>query len=138
MGVGLPNVVIDDMQLHAATRIIRAFTHGRSIWELNLDDLEVTDVAEDQHVPFAPKLSQNYPNPFNPTTEIRYRVPGTGHVTLKIYNIVGQEVSTLVDEVKQPGTYTVEWDAGGMPSGVYFCRLEAGNFVQSRKMLLLK
>ncbi|UCE18937.1 MAG: VCBS repeat-containing protein [Gemmatimonadota bacterium] len=91
-------------------------------------------------------LSQNYPNPFNPHTEMRYQIPDVrlpDHTTLKIYNILGQEVQTLIDEVQEPGYYTVIWDGTDergqkVNSGVYFYRLTAKNYCQTRKMLLVK
>jgi endo-1,4-beta-xylanase len=83
-------------------------------------------------------LSQNYPNPFNPTTTIQYTVPSTQYVSLKVYDVIGRELSTLVSEVKPPGTYTVKWDAHGLASGVYFYRLEAGQFTETRKLVLLR
>ncbi len=85
-------------------------------------------------------LQQNYPNPFNPSTRIGYRVQGTGDrvVTLKVYDILGREVATLVNERKAPGNYEVRFDASGLSSGVYVYRLTAGEFSQSRKMLVLK
>jgi beta-glucanase (GH16 family) len=78
----------------------------------------------------APKefgLDQNYPNPFNPETEIRYRVQSTGHVTLKVYDMLGREVAVLVNEQKAPGSYSLRFDASGLASGVYLYQLEAGN-----------
>jgi hypothetical protein len=90
-------------------------------------------------------LEQNYPNPFNPSTEIGYTMAGTGHeaignrwVKLAVYDILGREVVVLVNEMKEPGSYLVTWDARGMASGVYFCRMGAGGFVQTRKMLLVR
>ena len=83
-------------------------------------------------------LQPNYPNPFNPLTVIHYQLPVTDYVTLKLYNVVGQLVATLVNEVKQPGNYEVTWDASGQPSGIYIYRLTAGNRAESRKMVLLK
>ncbi|NMB82241.1 MAG: T9SS type A sorting domain-containing protein [Ignavibacteria bacterium] len=93
-------------------------------------------------------LFQNYPNPFNPTTTIKYTVPniGTRHasnlqlVTLKVYDMLGREVTTLVNDYKQPGTYNCEFriENGKLPSGVYFYKLSAGYFTQTKKMLLLK
>lgn len=83
-------------------------------------------------------LLQNYPNPFNPSTVIRYTLPATGYVTLKVYNILGQEVAVLVDEMKQPGRYEVEWNAAGFPSGLYVYRLQARDFVDTKKLVLLK
>jgi parallel beta-helix repeat protein len=83
-------------------------------------------------------LSQNYPNPFNPSTTIQYDLPSDGFVTLKMYNSLGQEVAVLVDEDATAGRYQVQWDATGFSSGVYFYRLVAGQFVETRKLLLLK
>jgi len=94
------------------------------------------------------KLYQNYPNPFNPTTTIQYLIPSArspllggargGLVTLKVYDVLGREVTTLVNETKQPGKYEVEFNANNLPSGVYFYQLKAGEFIQTKKMILLK
>jgi flagellar hook assembly protein FlgD len=87
---------------------------------------------------------QNYPNPFNPSTLIKFNVPvdsrirGNDKVLLKIYDILGKEIETLVNEKLQPGSYSVEWNASQYPSGVYFYSLVAGEFRESRKMILLK
>jgi phosphatidylserine/phosphatidylglycerophosphate/cardiolipin synthase-like enzyme len=102
------------------------------------DTIRVDVEQIDWNVPQTFSLSQNYPNPFNPTTKIEYALPGTQKVVLKLYDILGREVQTLVNEQQTPGTYRVEVDASGFASGVYFYRLEAGTFVQNRKMLLLK
>jgi len=88
-------------------------------------------------------LLQNYPNPFNPTTNIIFRISELGLVTLKVYDVLGNEISTLVNEEKSEGSYTVTFDASGLPSGVYFYTLKVGNskeqpFVTSKKMLILK
>ena len=83
-------------------------------------------------------LSQNYPNPFNPTTIITYTIPKENQVTLKIYNILGQEVKTLVNDTRAPGKYTVNFNASSLSSGVYFYTLRAGNYFQVKKMMLLK
>lgn len=84
------------------------------------------------------KLNQNYPNPFNPVTHISYTVPKSGQVNLTIFNVLGEEVSKLVNEVIIPGTHTTTWNAENMPSGVYFYRLDAGSFSQTNKLLLIK
>ncbi len=83
-------------------------------------------------------LSQNYPNPFNPTTVIEYTIPKDSHVTLKIYDVLGQEVRTLVDQDQQVGRYSVNFNGSSLASGVYFYRLVAGNHVITKKMLMLK
>ncbi|MCU7491788.1 MAG: T9SS type A sorting domain-containing protein [Ignavibacteria bacterium] len=83
-------------------------------------------------------LSQNYPNPFNPSTTIRYSIPQAGRVTLKVFNVLGKEISTLVNEEKNQGSYEVKFDASQLASGIYFYQIESGSFRQVNKMLLLK
>ncbi len=83
-------------------------------------------------------LDQNYPNPFNPTTQIRYSIPKTALVSIKVYDILGKEVATLVNEAKSPGDYKVEFNGNSLASGIYFYRLQAGDFVQTKKMILLR
>jgi len=102
-------------------------------------DTVMTGVHESPgQIPTRFSLDQNYPNPFNPTTTIQYSIVNTQFTILNVYDVLGREISTLVKEVKRPGTYTVEWNAQGLPSGVYFYRLQAGAFVQTRKLLLLR
>jgi len=83
-------------------------------------------------------LSQNYPNPFNPSTIIRYEIPERGFVTLKVYDVLGNEIATLVNEEKSIGSYAVEFNATGLPNGIYFYQLQAGSFVETKKMILLR
>jgi hypothetical protein len=89
-------------------------------------------------VPSEYKLYQNYPNPFNPVTAIRYQLPVSSHVTLKVFDLLGREVATLVNENKKPGSYEVEFDGSKLPSSMYFYRLQAESFVETKKLLLLK
>ncbi len=98
----------------------------------------ITSVKTSKEIPLAYSLSQNYPNPFNPATTIDYRISKDSYVTLKIYNILGQTVKTLVDKEQQPGDYTVRFDAYDFASGVYFYSLKAGSFFQTKKMMILK
>ena len=98
-------------------------------------------LAVDMSQPTLPgevKLFQNYPNPFNPTTVIRYELPQASEVKLVVYDVLGREVAVLVNERKLPGRYTVKFDATGVASGVYFYRLQAGSFVEVRKLVVLK
>jgi hypothetical protein len=95
-------------------------------------------VEVDVVLPFAFTLEQNYPNPFNPSTKIKYQLPVTGFVNLKVYDVLGNEVATLVDEEKSAGSFDVEFNAFGLPSGIYFYTLNAANYIQTRKMILLK
>ena len=87
---------------------------------------------------FTFRLSSNYPNPFNPSTTIEYTLPHAGYATLRVYNVLGEDVATLLDGEKAVGTFTATWDASGMPSGVYFYRLTVGEYVQTRKMVLMR
>ena len=110
---------------------------------INLDDFRAhfisTGVEEDDNeIPTEFSLSQNYPNPFNSSSIIKYSIPKSSQVTIKIFNTLGEEIETLVNTEKPAGTYEVNWNAVNLPSGVYFYRLQAGDFVQTRKMIYLK
>jgi hypothetical protein len=100
----------------------------------------VNDVIEDpmRGQPTAYKLTQNYPNPFNPSTRIRYSIPEAAKVTLKVFNVLGQQVATLVNQEQPSGNYVALFEAAKFPSGVYFYRLEAGKFLDVKKMVLMK
>ncbi|MDI6766281.1 MAG: T9SS type A sorting domain-containing protein [Bacteroidota bacterium] len=95
-------------------------------------------LIEVEAVPGVFQLFQNYPNPFNPVTIIRYGLPSASHVRLKLYNILGEEVMTLVDEFQQKGFRAVELNAKNLPSGVYYYRIQANDFIQTKKLILLK
>lgn len=84
------------------------------------------------------QLDQNYPNPFNPSTTISFSIPRPTYTTLKIFNTLGQEITTLTSDQLNPGTYSTEWNTGNIASGVYFYRLQAGDFVQTKKLVLLR
>jgi predicted acyl esterase len=92
----------------------------------------------DPDMPSAALLEQNYPNPFNPTTSIKFKVPGSTVVTLRVFDVLGREVATLLNEEKSAGVYTVQWDAGGISGGVYFCRLQTATVTQTRRMVLVR
>jgi phosphatidylserine/phosphatidylglycerophosphate/cardiolipin synthase-like enzyme len=83
-------------------------------------------------------LEQNYPNPFNPSTRLQFSIASARLVSLVVYDILGREIATLVNERMNPGTYAVEWNAGHFASGVYFARLQAGNFSVTKKLVLMK
>jgi hypothetical protein len=83
-------------------------------------------------------LAQNFPNPFNPTTTIQFSLPQAGDVSLKIYNLLGEEVKTLVKEYRQAGKHSVQFNANNLASGIYFYRIQAGSFVETKKMILLR
>jgi hypothetical protein len=98
----------------------------------------VTSVEQSASSPRGFALYQNYPNPFNPTTEIKYATSEAGHVTLKVFDLLGRGVASLVNTKAERGEHKVRVDAAGLSSGVYFYRLTAGNFVATRKLLLQK
>lgn len=100
--------------------------------------LKTTGVDDRLMRPTAFHLFQNYPNPFNPSTTISYQLPEVSVVSLRVYDILGREVATLVNEVNAPGYHEVTWDASGVASGVYVCRISSDAFSQTRKMLLMK
>lgn len=98
-----------------------------------------TSVGDERVVlPAVFELTQNYPNPFNPVTNFQFSIANSQLTILQVYDVLGREVATLVNELKQPGVYTMQWDASGVASGVYFYRLNAGPFVQTKKMILMK
>ena len=121
-----------------------------SRWIRNLcKRMSITGVKEiSAGVPSAFALSQNYPNPFNPTTTFEFSILQPGFVSMKIFNVLGEEVATLVEKDMSAGTYSATWDADGVPSGmsskggcasgVYLCRLQAGAAIQTRSVMLLK
>ncbi len=118
-----------------------AYTPARGSFFI-IDDLQLNETAtgiNDQA--FSPKefkLEQNYPNPFNPSTTIKFSIPRASFVTLNIYNILGREVTSLVNEEKTAGSYQIQFDAGSLASGVYFYKIQAGSYIQTKKMILLR
>jgi len=147
---GLSDLRINTLLIH--DNIIYAGTQTAGLWKRNLSEiLSVNQISSE--VPSDYSLSQNYPNPFNPATKIKFSIPvvgqrhvegneirrsGTFDTKLIIYDILGKEISTLVNESLQPGTYEVTFDAAPYPSGVYFYTLSAGDFTKMNKMILVK
>ncbi len=111
---------------------------GRAIALYDGAVLTSTDDLAAARMPAEYSLHQNFPNPFNPVTRFGYSIPRTSLVQLRVYNLLGELVETLVDGPEEPGTKSVEWNAAGRPSGVYFYRIVAGDFVETRKLVLLK
>jgi len=101
-------------------------------------DTTLTGVRKGPSLPKVYSLAQNYPNPFNPTTSIRFALPKSSYVTLKVFNLLGQEVTALVNQELQAGYHDATWDASKMPSGMYFYRIQAAGFVETKKLLLMK
>jgi hypothetical protein len=132
--VGLDSINISQLVSYGDTTY--ALTQGRGVFKITRGP--AVFVSEQGSSPTSFILSQNYPNPFNPSTTIRYSLPKTGHMTLKLYNLLGQEVETLVNGEQTAGAHTIEWKPRSVASGVYFYRLVAGSFVETKKMLLQK
>lgn len=130
----------DSIQYNATLRVVGndPFTPVRTV---NLSGLGMGTVSISQvgtEIPSAFSLSQNYPNPFNPSTSINFAIPVQGMVSLKVYDLLGKEVATLVNGVKTPGMYVADFDASKLTSGIYFYKLEANGFVDVKRMVLLK
>jgi hypothetical protein len=117
---------------------VYAGAYDGGFWRRSLSDVLSDVKSAGGGVPENYQLAQNYPNPFNPTTTIRFAVPRSGDVVLRITNVLGEEVAELVSGYLQAGEYSIEWSAAGMPSGVYFYRLRAGDVSRTGKMSLLR
>ena len=95
-------------------------------------------VPEDELLANDFELKQNYPNPFNPSTRINFAISNASFVNLKVYDVIGNEIATLVSEEKQAGNYEIDFNATGLPGGIYFYQIKSGSFIETRKMTLLK
>ncbi|HEV8539148.1 MAG TPA: SBBP repeat-containing protein [Bacteroidota bacterium] len=148
-GIGRSNDEPVSIKVDVQGNVYVAGTSAQNEWSI----MTVIKYAQDDIAGFEPnpslpevfELRQNFPNPFNPRTVIRYSLPAgnkglppTSHVSLRVYDLLGREVKTLVDTKTDAGFKSVEWDAGSLPSGVYFCRLSAGRFTDVKKMLLIR
>jgi hypothetical protein len=135
-GIGLVSISIDD----GCTCMWGFYGHH------TLRSMNLTDVLQEQtkKISMSYYLAQNYPNPFNPSTTIQFSIPvetmhaSSARVTLKVYDVLGREVVTLVNETKQPGNYEVKFEGANLPSGVYFYKLQAGDYMETKKMMLLR
>ena len=127
----------DNNYVYGYNHLTNAWKFAENIMGANLKKI----AADENSVKNLPKeyaLSQNYPNPFNPVTRIDYQLPEKNHVALRIYNILGEVVATLVDREMDAGYYSVNWDAGNLASGIYFYRLNSGSFISTKKLILMK
>ena len=130
---------VDDQNSYASNEIAINWNAPLVFVSGYFNESTVTSVKEKKtEVPLGFALAQNYPNPFNPSTIIIYQVPANSFVTLKLYDILGREVKTLVHQRQNAGSYTVTFFAAGLQTGVYFYRLQAGSVSQTRKMIVLK
>ncbi len=133
---GLPVVSVYDMKIHPVENYLAIGTHGRSMYKIDLGQL--VDVKQPVNKLKDFSLSQNYPNPFNPSTNISFSLAHPSFITLKVYDVLGKEVASLIDEEKSPGTYDINFNAQNLSSGVYYYRIKAGSFSETRKMILMK
>ena len=126
------------MNLFRVSSFVARSDNYRQVWTI-IKDNPLTGVNETaSNTPSNYELNQNYPNPFNPTTNISYSIPKTSKVTLKVFDILGREVQTLINKEQTPGHYTVTFNAQNLASGVYFYQINAGSFIQTKKLMLLK
>ncbi len=133
--IGYPHgIYFGDMAISHDEKII-LIVDGRLY---SKDSVYTTSIEKERSINDSYYLSQNYPNPFNPSTTISYSLPHNGSVQLKVYDILGREVVTLVNKEQTRGNYKVEFNANNMPSGIYFYRLRSSDFVDTKKMLLLR
>lgn len=123
-------IVTDSTYLYAATL-------GGGVYRYDVNNITSVNNS-DLEIPASFELRQNFPNPFNPSTSIEYRVSSISNVSLKVYDVLGKEVATLVNEEQSAGSYEVDFNASGLSSGMYFYKLQTDNFVETKKMLLLK
>ena len=126
-----------DNSLNSITKMKENIQYANNYYRSNFTYLP-SDVLDETFIPGEFSLSQNYPNPFNPTTMINYQLPVTSSVSLKIYDILGREVATLVNQEQSTGSYKIDFNASSLASGVYFYQLKAGTFIETKKMILIK
>jgi hypothetical protein len=131
INTGLPNTAVFALAV-SGTNLFAGTNDG--VWRRPLSEL--TSAAHANDLPSAFNLEQNYPNPFPTSAAIKFQIPSAGDVTLRVFNALGREVTTLVNEQMQPGSYEKSFDASGLGSGVYFYRLQSGSFTESRKLVL--
>lgn len=120
------------------TVAIYGFWNWMNIDFIAIPNATVLSVDDNSDIPIDYSLSQNFPNPFNPETSIRYSIPEQSHVTIKVFDILGREVTTLVDGEKNVGNYEVKFNSKKISSGIYFYRIQAGDFLSTKKMIVLK
>lgn len=132
---GLPNTVAMHLDYHQATNTLRIGTHGRGVWETHNP---VGIINYNNQVPAGYSLQQNFPNPFNPVTNIKYDILSEGFVNLAVYDILGRELKKIISENQRPGTYTVQFDGSELSSGVYFYKLSANGYTETKKMMITK
>ena len=137
VGSDLPNSPVFDINYHQPTHLLVAGTHGRSLLQVDVSSI-VVGIQNISQTAVMYSLSQNYPNPFNPSTKLQFSIPKAGFVKLSIYDISGREIAVLVNEKKEIGTYAIDFNGASLSSGVYFYRVESGDFKETKRMMLIK
>jgi hypothetical protein len=135
------NADFDKVQDLASAQSANILVNSAANVNCPIVSVEPTTAVDDNNnsaVPLTYSLKQNYPNPFNPSTQIKFSIVNKERISLKVYDILGNEVATLVNEIKPAGTYSITFDAKNLASGVYVYQIKAGNFIKSNKMVLLK
>lgn len=136
---GMPYSLVFELTISYPKRKLRATTHGNGVWQRNPVSNPLNINPVNNNIPDKFELGQNYPNPFNQSTIFSFQCSMAGNVKVQVYNLAGKEVSVPVNENLQPGSYNVRFDAGSLPSGVYFYRMNAdGRIIQTNKMILMK
>jgi hypothetical protein len=130
-----PSIMIDQMDM--VWCVVSGDKPSVLTFSLN-DPVLLVNNAPNHQPPSTFSLSQNYPNPFNPVTRITFSLPRAAFTTLKIFDVLGHQISTLISNQLAAGSYSVNWDATNSPSGVYFCRLQSGNSAQTKKLVSVK
>jgi photosystem II stability/assembly factor-like uncharacterized protein len=133
---GLPNTGI--LALTISGTNLFAGTVGSGVWRRSLSEMITSVEDHSSEIPSRFILEQNFPNPFNPSTKIRYSVSQNSNIMIKVFDILGNEIETLVNEEKPFGTYEITWYAANLSSGIYFYTINAGSFIETKKMILIK
>ncbi|MCH8033587.1 MAG: T9SS type A sorting domain-containing protein [Bacteroidetes bacterium] len=128
---GIPSNAMDHVTYMMDSNVANSFPTGTAM-RSKIVSVESSNFITDY------VLEQNYPNPFNPSTTIKFGIPVKNNVVVKIYNSLGVEIATLVNEVREAGSYEIQFNANNLSSGIYYYKIESGNFVETKKMILLK
>ena len=126
------------VSVKSGSKLIRCAPLAPSILDWPMGSVSLWVISESRNIPKTFRLEQNYPNPFNPRTTIRFGLPVAGHVSLKVYNVLGQEVLSLIEGFLQEGYRHVDLDMSSYPSGLYFYRLQTSAYTETKKLILMK
>jgi hypothetical protein len=137
VNTGFPNTKVNSLAINGSN--LFAGTSSSGVWRRPLSEMtSVEEPLADRRLPENFSLNQNYPNPFNPTTTIAFHLPSLSFVTLKVFNTAGQEIASLVDRQLPAGDHRTEWNASGVPSGIYFYRIQAGAYSETKKLVVMR